>query len=204
MNNAAGDVAIWGVIPAAGLSRRMGRPKQLLPYGGATIVGAITRTLLAAGVRGVAVVTRTQIADRLGLPVDPRIRVALNDDADSEMIDSIRIGLVALDELQPNRADGVLVVPADMPGIQTQTYRACIAAYLANPGHIVIAAYRGRCGHPIVFSFALCELIFRLEGGLRGLRHACPDQTHILESDDPGVLRDINTAQDYERLRPGI
>ncbi len=90
-------VRVWGIIPAAGQSRRMGRTKQTLSYGNATMVAAVTETALAGGVERVVVVTRSELRDHLQLPADDRVEVAINDAAGSEMIDSIRIGLTALE-----------------------------------------------------------------------------------------------------------
>ncbi|MGB2987902.1 MAG: nucleotidyltransferase family protein [Phycisphaerae bacterium] len=96
MTPANGAIRVWGIIPAAGLGRRMGLPKQTLRYRDSTIGGSVMRTLLDAGLDGVVVVTRTDLVDALDLPNDPKVEIAVNDDAHSEMIDSIRIGLARL------------------------------------------------------------------------------------------------------------
>jgi molybdenum cofactor cytidylyltransferase len=200
MTAADRKVRVWGIIPAAGLSRRMGRAKQLLPYQGSTLAATVTRTLLDADVGGVVVVTRSELLDDLQLPNDARVRVAQNDDPDSEMIDSVRVGLVALSQFQPGDDDGVLVVPADMPTLSAQTCRTCIATYLSNPSRIVVATYQGQRGHPIVFPLALRHLVFQLHGGLRMLPRTCPDQVLLVHIDDPGVSFDVDLTGDYESL----
>lgn len=172
MNPPAADVRIWGIVPAAGVGRRMGGPKQILPYGGSTIAATVVSTLLNAGIDGVIVVTRTDLCDRLRLPHDPRIRTANYDAADSEMLDSICIGLSALpgNALDRFRApdvgetpipvrDGVLVVPADMPMLTAAAVAACIAAYRPDPTRIVIAGHAGMRGHPVILPAALLREI---------------------------------------------
>lgn len=172
MSPSVADVRIWGIVPAAGVGRRMGGPKQTLPYGDSTIASTVVGTLLSAGIDGVIVVTRTELCDRLRLPHDPRIRAANNDAADSEMIDSIRIGLSALpgNILDRSRApdvgetpipagDGVLVVPADMPMLTAAAVAACIAAYRPDATRIVIAGYAGMRGHPVILPAALLREI---------------------------------------------
>ncbi len=105
MNQGRQKIRIWAVVPAAGLSRRMGRTKQTLPFANTTVVGAVTRILLEADVDVVIVVTRTDLIDKLKLPDEPRVVIAANDDPKSEMIDSIRIGLAALfDDASERRA----------------------------------------------------------------------------------------------------
>ena len=201
MGKANKNVQTWGIVPAAGVGRRMGRAKQLLPYRGSTLATTVARAVLDSGVSGVVVVTRTQFIDQLHLPDDPRIRIAINDDTDSEMIDSIRIALSALDELGANSHDGVLVVPADMPTLSCGTCQVCIEAFCMNPERIVIARYRGKRGHPIIFPFALRNVIQTLEGGLRMLPDTSAADVHYVDVDDAGIATDINRPAEYERLK---
>jgi molybdenum cofactor cytidylyltransferase len=205
MTHVGQPVKIWGIIPAAGMSRRMVRPKQLLPFGDSTMIGTVTRTLLEADLVGVVVVTRTELVEESDLPNDPRIIVAINDDPNSEMIDSIRIGLATLAGegagLDPPRdADGVLVLPADMPTLTVDHCRVCVSAFRHDPSRIVIAACEGKRGHPILFPFSLRTSVDRLEGGLRSLVELHPEKVHLVEIGDPGVTRDIDTPDDYDRL----
>lgn len=220
-------VRICGIVPAAGLSRRMGTPKQTLPYRGSTFAGTVVRTLIDAGLAGVVVVTRTELVDALDMPDDPRVSVAINDDPNTEMIDSIRIGLAIVARREgtatlspddghlgtdapppvPSRLNdrhsrfgtgGVLVVPVDMPALTARTCRACISAFMSDPGRIVIATYRGKRGHPIIFPSALGGTIEELEGGLRSLLERFPDRVAFVEADDPGITQDLDTAKDLE------
>lgn len=205
MTRVGRPVRIWGVIPAAGMSRRMGRPKQLLPFGDSTLVGTVARALLEADLDGVVVVTRTELVDESDLPDDPRIIVAINDDPTSEMIDSIRIGLATLAGedagLDPPRdADGVLVVPADMPTLTADHCRACVSAFRDDPSRIVIAACERKRGHPMLFPFSLRDAVDRLEGGLRSLAELHPERVYLMEIGDLSVTRDIDTPDDYDRL----
>jgi len=91
-----GEVRVFGLIPAAGMSRRMGRAKQILRFHGRTFVDRAASTLLESGVESVVVVTRSELIGQLDLPGDRRAFVVVNDDAGSEMIDSIRMGLAGL------------------------------------------------------------------------------------------------------------
>lgn len=221
---------VWAIVPAAGLGRRMGRDKQVLPYRGSTLVSTVTSTLLDAGAHGVVVVTRSSLLDRLSLPDDPRVTVAINDDADSEMIDSIRIGLAELsvsatepgaaasacdrsvgsppdgtpspfaDRHSPSSSVGVLVVPGDMPALSVETCRTCIAEFSADPRRIVIATHNGRRGHPIIFPLSMCDVIDDLRAGLSELPKRHPDLVQAVEVPDPGATRDVDTQSDYDRL----
>lgn len=102
MTEPSSNPAIWGVIPAAGMSRRMGFPKQSAMIGGSTMTAIVVQNMLHAGLSGVVVVTRSDLLSALGLPRDKRIVPAINDDPDSEMMDSIIRGLSVLAVKRPS------------------------------------------------------------------------------------------------------
>lgn len=221
---------VIAIVPAAGHSRRMGVEKLLLDVhagetptlpdnsaGGTPTPRAAGRPMLLAvlvplrtcGLAGVVVVTRQDIARRLGLetrfdaPGAPEIAVAYNDDPATEMIDSIRIGLRTCDErFSPRSSDGLLVCPADQPGISAADHAACIAAFRAAPQRIIIAVRAGRRGHPIVFPAALRPFVesAACDTGLRALPKAMPERVLEIACTSPGVTRDVNTPGDYEAL----
>ncbi len=212
MASNAQPIRIHAVIPAAGQSRRMGRPKQLMPVGRSTMAAAVSNTLLEAGVATVVVVTRADLHDALNLPNDPRVQTALNDDPDTEMLDSIRIGIDHLQNPPPASAsapasatvphpnDGLLVIPVDMPAVSAEAYRACIAAFTADPDRIIVATHAGRRGHPIIFPIALSPDLETLPEGLRSLLDRHPRRIKEIQTKDPNTTRDINTMEDYRTL----
>jgi len=194
------DIRVWGIVPAAGLSRRMGRPKQTLGFAGTTVVGSTVQTLLAAGLGGVVVVTRSELAGKLQLPADARVQITFNDDSDSEMIDSIRMGLSVLAGFRPGVRDGVMIVPGDMPEIRSETCKECAAAFVADPRRIVIATCATGRGHPLVFPLAMRPALDGLNGGLNLLPRRYPDHVCLLPVDDPGTCADVDSLDDYRRL----
>lgn len=204
------EARIWAIVPAAGAGRRMGQPKQCLPYGTSTLIGAVVQELLTAKIAGIVVVTRSEIEKEMRLPPDPRVLIAYNGQPDSEMIDSIRIGLNELDGLQlaetsadcttPHSTDGVLVVPADHPEINAPTYVRCMEAFFQHPGSIIVAVHAGRKGHPIIFPFEMRHHVQALPSGLNGLLDKYEHTVKRIELNDPGVLRDIDTPEQYKQL----
>lgn len=201
MSQSTDPVRIWGVVPAAGSGRRMGGPKQALPLGDSTLAATVISTLLLAGVAGVVVVTRRDLRRRLRLPSDPRICIVFNDDARSDMLASVRIGVASLSSADAAARDGVLVVPADMPTLTAASVAACLAAYRTDPVRIVIAAHRGVRGHPVIFPLALQSELADLSDGLRELARRRAERVCIVECRDAGVVRDVDTPSDYRALR---
>jgi CTP:molybdopterin cytidylyltransferase MocA len=212
MASNAQPIRIHAVIPAAGQSRRMGRPKQLMRVGRRTMAAAVADALLEAGAANIVVVTRTDVLDALNLPSDPRVQTALNDDPDTEMLDSIRIGIDRLKNpphasasapacaTMPDPDDGLLVIPVDMPAVSAETHRACIAAFTADPERIIVATHGGRRGHPIILPIALTPDLNNLPEGLRSLLDRHPQRIKEVETKDPNITRDINTMEDYKTL----
>jgi len=189
----------------------MGRPKQTLPYGGTTLVGMVTRTLLNAGVDRVVVVMRSNLIDSADLPPDPRVITAANDRQGAAMIDSVRVGLdrlaremnVACDQETGNRVSigsGILVVPGDMPMLSAGACRVCIDAFAATPDHIIIATCQGRRGHPMIFPWSMRSAVDELDGGLNQLPDRYREQVRLVETGDSGVTRDIDTEDDYRQV----
>ncbi|MCC7291174.1 MAG: nucleotidyltransferase family protein [Phycisphaerales bacterium] len=197
MSSSPPTIRVAAIIPAAGMSRRMGRPKQTLRIGAHTLVGHVASVVLDAGADPVVVVTRTEFRDACGLPEDPRLFLAINDDADSQMLDSIWAGLDALSSSAPRNADGVMVVPGDMPLLNVSTVAACIAAFRAEPGSLIKATYNGAGGHPLIFPYELAPRVRELKVGLRELTGRFPERVRLIPCDET-VAADVDTPQDYE------
>ncbi len=193
---------IFVVVPAAGRSRRMGSDKQLLDVGGRPMVLAVLESVAGGDVAGVALVTHRAIGDALPLPLPPGVFVVRNDNPATEMIDSIRLGLRAWRQRERLAAsDGFLICPADQPGVSTADVGACIAAFRASSDRIVIAEYAGKRGHPIIFPVAMTEFVESVvcDGGLNALPRAHAGRVTVVACASRGVIRDIDTPDDYAR-----
>jgi len=179
-------------VLAAGSSSRMGRPKATLTTGpgGRTFVGAILETLVAAGVSDVRVVVAP------GFNKFTEDGVA-NPDPSAGMLSSVQCGLRAFRQ----RPDAVLVWPVDHPLVTPASLAAMIAAYRRMNPPVVVPTYRGRRGHPVLFAARLIPELLGADPnrGAREVVHAHDDRVE-LETDDPGVVEDIDTPEDYARL----
>jgi molybdenum cofactor cytidylyltransferase len=181
----------------------MGHPKQLLKVGGQPMLKTALESLVAAQVNGVVLVTRKTIARQIDLSDLPRVFVAYNENPDSEMIDSVRIGLYAwAARLPAGDHDGFLVLPADHPGISTADIDTCIGAFRAAPDRIAIASRAGRRGHPIIFPAALISFVLSpdCDRGLHALPHTFPERVLLVPCHSAGVTKDVDTPADAEGL----
>jgi len=120
-----------------------------------------------------------------------------------EMSDSIKTGIAAL----PAEAEGVLLLPADMPDITADDIRKVIAAVQETDALIVRACTaNGTAGHPVYFDNSLFPKLAKLEGD-RGAFHiitALKDKTHLVRLDGDRARLDLDTPEDWDRYRNRI
>ncbi|TWT45719.1 2-phospho-L-lactate guanylyltransferase [Phycisphaerae bacterium RAS1] len=180
----------------------MGADKQLLVVGGKPMLLGVLDALLASRVDGVVVVTRSEIACHI--PPRPRLTIAQNNVADSEMIDSVRIGLAAWrDAGAAAETGGFLVCPGDHPGIAPADFDACMDAFRARPTQIVLAARAGRRGHPILFPASDVPFVesSACDAGLHALPRAFSARVRLVDCASAAVTMDIDTPEDLSAGR---
>lgn len=187
--------AVAAIVAAAGLSRRMGSCKQLLELGGKTAIARCLETLLAGGVREIVVVAGVkgeQVAAEAGrFPVT----VVVNNDPADDMASSVRAGRAAL-----SAAPGAVIVAlCDYPLLLPDTVTSLKESHAEEPGRIVIPTHGGKRGHPLLFPINVLE---ELQGNmtLRDLVRCDQSRLRFIEVDDPGILMDMDTPEDYRRL----
>jgi molybdenum cofactor cytidylyltransferase len=196
-------ISAVAIVPAAGASRRMGRPKLLLPLGAGIVVGGVVDALRAGGADEVVLVVAPGDGELAAWARDQALTLAVNPRPQDGMLSSIRAGLAALGGSAALAAAGrpLLVTPADLPALSPATVRAVLAA-LADGAPLAVPLHRARRGHPLGIAAPLLPEIDHLDAdvGLRQLldRHAAA--VRELPVDDPGAVEDIDTPEDYGRL----
>ena len=116
--------------------------------------------------------------------------------------DAARIGMghsIAAGVAARPHASGWLVLPGDMPLVQASTLVA-VAAALADHHAVVYAQHRGQRGHPVGFGAELFSELIALDGDEGARRLVARYPAHGVEVDDAGVLVDVDTQQDLQRL----
>ncbi len=195
---------IHAIICAAGRSNRMGQPKQLMPIDGRPMLLAVIAPLVACdGVAGVTVVTNSAVASSLDIP-GAGADLALNDEPDAQMIDSLRVGIGVLqNNHELNVDDGILVCPGDQPGLTAEDIAACCLAFHRNPAGITIAAHDGKRGHPVIFPASRIPFVMSrgCDRGLRELTAALADLVRLVDCANSAVLRNVNTPDDFKRIQ---
>jgi molybdenum cofactor cytidylyltransferase len=195
---------IPGIILAAGRSTRMGESKALLPTEsgrqGPTFLTHIATTLLDGGAIDLVVVTRAddravhRAIDALGT----RARCVINAHPDDGQLSSLLAGLDAVD--RPG-VHGIIVTPVDVPFVRATTVRALLATGQSEHATIVRPTHHGRHGHPVLFMRRVFDELRHAERsvGAKAVVRAHAHDLIDLEVDDPGVLHDIDSPEDYAR-----
>lgn len=200
--NAIFTTMIVAVILSAGESSRMGRPKALLPVDGMRFIEKIVTALKSTRVAKIIAVLghdademRRQIGD---LP----ITTVVNPNYKQGQLSSL---VAAINSIQSSKdsasVDGILVHLVDHPYINPDLVNLMIDRFHETNKLIVVPRYRGRRGHPVIFASALfAELLAApLDQGAKTVVHAHSDETLEIDTEDEGVIIDIDTPEEYRK-----
>jgi len=189
------SASVAAIVTAAGLSRRMGICKQLLDLGGKTALARCLETLLAGGIsqsvvvvgpKGEAVATEAR-----RFPV----QVVVNPDPAGDMASSV---LVGRRQLAPH-VSGVIVALSDYPLVAPPTIDYLASVHAAAPASILIPRHGGRKGHPTLFPVGLLDELAH-GGTLRDVVRRHQEAVRLFDIEDPGILQDMDTPEDYRRI----
>lgn len=192
---------ISAIILAAGLSKRMGQPKMVLPWGEATVIENVIVTFMKADVEDILVVTGGA-QDHVEALLDrhPVRKVRNEDYASGEMLSSLQCGLSTI----PDRAQAVLIGLGDQPQVQEGTIRLICNAYQTDNSLLIVPSFRMKRGHPWLVARSLWQTILDLRPPetLRDFLNAHATQIQYVNVDTSTILADLDTPEDYQNSRP--
>lgn len=184
------------IVVAAGRgSRFSGRGHKLLQsLGGSTVLGTTLGHVLESGLPLVVVTTAALGAEAARVVARRDVLLLGDDEAARGMGHTIAAGVSAR-----SQAQGWLVLPADMPLVGPSVLLGVAEALARHP--VVFAQHHGRRGHPVGFSAGMYSELLSLVGdeGARRLLARYPSVG--VETEDPGVLFDIDTEADLDAAR---
>lgn len=184
-------MSIDGVILAAGYSERAGQFKPALDLGGKPLLirciesmaEICDRIIIVAGFNFGRII---ELVDDL-----PKVSVIENENFKLGMFSSVRRGIR---EVTANR---FFIIPGDQPVVKSSTLKK-VADIKAD---IIVPRYNGKKGHPVLFASRLISEILAMPDTaiLRDFIHS--NETYILDVDDPGIGMDVDTMEDYQKIR---
>jgi len=196
-------IDISAILLAAGSSGRMGAVnKLLLPWRGATIVAAVARHLLSAGIGEVIVVTGYQPNDIGNALQSLPVTLVHNPAAHTGLTGSIQKGVSIA------RGAGFMICLADMVLITPEEYLLLASAfrqqYALDDRCIVLPDFQGATGNPVIFSAAYRSAILQHPDpeGCKTLARSTRDHHLRVSMSSDHVLRDIDYPEDYAALNP--
>jgi|HubBroStandDraft_6_1064221.scaffolds.fasta_scaffold210076_2 molybdenum cofactor cytidylyltransferase len=178
---------VVGLVLGAGLSTRLGRPKQSLVLGDTTLLGWVVREAQRSSLaRVVVVVGDAAVADGVAA-VPGRVTVVRNEAPESGCVSSLKVGL---DAAEP--CDALMLLLGDMPGADAAVIDEVLAA--GDRSTIAVAEYRDGVGHPFVFPAATFPVLRALHGDKAVWKLAAQARRVVV---DRGLPRDVDTWDDY-------
>jgi len=218
MNRDSNYGTLTALVLAAGLSRRFGQPKQLLPYRGTTLLGWVVAQVESCPAVDDVILTLGQASDEILASLTLHCaRPVVAQDYHEGCAASYRTGLAAADP----QTRGLMIIPGDQPGIDAaiigrmaDAWRATLGADArgdasddtsdarhANHAAILVASYHGVDGHPLIFDRCLFAELADLHGDKAAwkLLDRHPDSVRRVEM-GRAAPSNINTPEDYARL----
>jgi molybdenum cofactor cytidylyltransferase len=187
---------VTGLVLAAGGSRRLGEPKQLLPYGSGTLLDHSLETARASGFDQLIVAIGGSSGEVRGRVDLSEAQVVENPDFGEGCSSSIAAGLSALDP----RAELLVLMLGDQPGVTPATVRALIAG--CGDGTVLAAClYDNGRGHPLAFGRGAFDDLRELHGDKavwKLMEHRSDEVVEIRVSGP--IPRDVDTRADYEAV----
>ncbi|MCF8012282.1 MAG: nucleotidyltransferase family protein [Clostridiales bacterium] len=182
---------IEAVVLAAGWSSRTSNYKMTLPLGEKTVLEHTVDTLLQICSKVIVVAGHNADKCREVLKDRKGVKIITNPDFDKGMFSSVQQGVKELG------SDMFFVIPGDQPMVRPKT----LTKLLATDGDIVNPSFNGKKGHPVLFRNDCRKGILDMpkDGILRDFIHS--RGAEIVEVEDEGILLDIDTDEDYEKIK---
>jgi molybdenum cofactor cytidylyltransferase len=190
---------IVGIILSAGESKRMGTPKQLLPWGKTIILQQVIDNATASHLDEVLLVIGShaeEIASKI--TISSKTGIVVNHDFKEGMSSSVKCGI----KNAPSGAEAFMLLLGDQPFISPVIINRVLDEYQKNKYGIVIPVYNGKHGHPVIFAAQYRpELLAIADQGAKTVVNNHLRDILEVPLDVPEILTDIDTPQDYQKAK---
>lgn len=192
-----------GLILAAGESSRMGRDKALLPWSGTTFLGGAIDLL--APLTDMVIVVAGRNADNLRPLIDAAAAyLVVNPDPQRGQFSSLRVGV---QEVLNRGRDAAIVSLVDRPPARPETVWRLKEEFLRSAEEIwaVVPEHAGRHGHPLIIGREMIDAFLRAPAtaNARQIEHQHQPHIRYVTVEDPLVVLNVDTPEDYQRITSG-
>jgi molybdenum cofactor cytidylyltransferase len=189
---------IGGVILAAGQSKRLGRPKQLLDLNGEPVLRHTVRNAASSDLDQIVLVLGYEAAAIEDAVGDWGQNLVINPDYSGGQSTSLKLGLSAVDP----SAEAVLFLLGDQPQVGPYLINQILKTFRKGEGRIVMPSYRGTSSNPVLFAREYFPELAAVQGdeGARSVIKGHRAEVVNIEIDASPPL-DIDTEEDYEILK---
>jgi len=197
-------VSSFAVIPAAGKSRRMGRPKLLLPWDNATLIDRVLGIWQASNITQLVVIACQDNQPLITIARKHGAEVVVTDESPPQMKDSVLLGLNHIENhFSPKPSDVWLMAPADIPNLSSAVIDRLLSEHDRQAATILVPSYQQKHGHPVLFPWNLAEEVKRLadDQGINTLKKQF--SVREIACGRQAIPQDIDTPADYNRLKNG-
>jgi molybdenum cofactor cytidylyltransferase len=187
------------LIIAAGQSKRLGKPKQLLAFEGKSLINRLIEITKLAGTYPTTLVLGAN-ADKITTQLqDKHLTVVMNEQWEEGMASSIRAGVKSIIQASPNM-DGIMILVCDQPFINVENINGLIALQLATGKPIAACYYANVLGTPALFHKSIFPDLLELKGDIGAKKIIKNKEEEVAKLHfEKGVL-DIDTEADYKQL----
>lgn len=193
---------VVAIVLSAGESRRMGSPKAILSFEGKSFIERIVSVLKATKVGKIVVVLGYRAEE-----IKPRIQhlpvsIVVNRDYAKGQLSSMIAAIQSLEaEKGGEEVDGALIHLVDHPFLSRSLVDDMIDVFFSSKKLIVVPRYKGQRGHPVLLAHRLFpELLSApLDQGAKAVVRSHRDETLEIETEDEGVVIDIDTPEEYRK-----
>jgi len=189
---------IGGVLLAAGIAKRLGKPKQLLPWNHTFLINHMIDVIYQSSVQELVVILNNQ-SKKIQKVIDVQPKILLNNDWVNGKSGSIKIGV---EYFLKKNIDGVIIFVVDQPFLSAKLINSEIDLYLKCNCKIVAPFVNGQQCNPVLFDYSVMPKLMTLTGD-QGGKTILPEINEIcrLPSDDERLLLDIDSIEDYQQAK---
>ncbi len=192
-----------GIVLAAGMSSRFGRPKQLLKLGRKTVLEWTLRACLDSQLESIYLIlgyAYQEILETISEKVKhPRLNILVNKNYSKGQSTSLRAGILEIRDTHPS----AMFILGDQPFIDSPTINHLLECFWASEKNICVPFSQKERGNPVIFSALFYGKINSIKGdiGARGILEDHPDHILRVPVARPSFFHDIDTKKDFEKAQ---